>query len=170
MAESLPTFDTVVVGAGVAGVSAVAAMRGAGFDGSIVMVGDEPELPYRRPTVSKELVRGAKTPDQVRIKPESWYADNGIELRTGCPVTRADLRHRQVTLADGSTLGFERLLLATGGRARNPWWSGPAGRLRTLRNVADAEMLVATTSERQGRVIDHDPSASMEKKKQEGYF
>ncbi len=140
MAESMSRreFGCVIVGAGVAGVSAVAGMRAAGFEGSILMVGDEPQLPYRRPTVSKELFRGAKTPDQVRIKAESWYADNGVELRTGTRAIGVDLDGHAITLADGSSVGFGRLLLATGGRARNPW-SG--NRVRSLRDIADAEGL-----------------------------
>ena len=142
MAESLSgrEFGCVVVGTGVAGVSAAAGMRAAGFGGSVLMLGDEAQLPYRRPTVSKELFRGAKTPDQVRIKQESWYADNGIELRTGSRAVAVDLDDRRVTVDDGSTIGFGRLLLATGGRARNPW---PGRRVRTLRDIADAEGLMA---------------------------
>lgn len=142
MAESLDgrELGCVVVGTGVAGVSAVAGMRGAGFEGSVLMVGAEPQAPYRRPTVSKELFRGAKTPDQVRIKPERWYSENGVELRTGTRVTTLDLDARRAFLDDGATIGFDRLLLATGGRARNPW---PGRRVRTLRDIADAESLTA---------------------------
>lgn len=142
MAESVSVreSDVLVVGTGIAGVSAVAGMRGAGFEGSILMVGDEPQLPYRRPTVSKELFRGAKAPDQVRIKPESWYAQNGVALRTGARVTALDLDRRLAALDDDTTVGFDRLLIATGGRARNPW---PGHRVRTLRDIADAESLTA---------------------------
>ncbi len=133
-------YDKVVIGTGVAGVSAVAAMRAAGFDGSVLMVGDEAQLPYRRPTVSKELVRGAKTPDQVRIKQPDWYAQQDIELRTGVRATAVDHVARSVTLDDGSSVEYGELLLATGGRARDPW---PGDRVHTVRTVADAEGLVA---------------------------
>lgn len=140
-------FSIVVVGTGIAGVSAVAAMRAAGFDGSVLMVGDEPQLPYRRPTVSKELVRGAKTADQVRIKPESWYADHDVELLTGLRVTDLDPGNRCVGFEDGSTTGYTQLLLATGGRARNPW---PGERVHTLRTVADASQLTSAVAD-----VDH---------------
>ena len=132
-------MDVVVIGTGLAGVSAVAGMRAAGFEGTVLMVGEEAQLPYRRPTVSKELFRGAKSPDQVRIKQEGWYAEHGVELRTGTRVTRLDLDDRRVALDDGSSVLFGRLLLATGGRARNPWPG--RGRVRTLRDIADAEAL-----------------------------
>lgn len=133
-------YAVVVVGTGVTGVSAVAGMRAAGLEGPVLMVGDEPQPPYRRPTVSKELIRGAKTPDQVRIKQESWYAQQGVELRTGTRAVSVDVDRRQVELDDGSTVGYGQLLLATGGRARNPW---PGPRVRTLRDIADAEALLA---------------------------
>ncbi|MGZ8704722.1 MAG: NAD(P)/FAD-dependent oxidoreductase [Aeromicrobium sp.] len=123
---------TVVVGAGVAGVSAVAGMRSAGYDGEILLIGDEPELPYRRPPVSKEIIRGDKTPDQIRIKPETWYADNSVELLTGARVTAIDPVAAKVTLAEGPTVAFDQLLLATGGTARA---MGNAG--HTLRTLAD---------------------------------
>ena len=134
-------YAIVVVGTGVAGVSAVAAMRTAGLEGSVLMVGDEPQPPYRRPTVSKELIRGAKTPDQVRIKQASWYEQQAVELRTGTRVVSVDLDRRRVGLDDGSTVGYGRLLIATGGRARNPW---PGAKVRTLRGIADAEALVGS--------------------------
>jgi 3-phenylpropionate/trans-cinnamate dioxygenase ferredoxin reductase component len=143
LAGSLRQFDSVVVGTGIAAVSAVDAMRTAGHHGSVLMVGDEPELPYRRPTVSKELVRGAKRPDQVRIKPEAWYVENDVTLRTGVRVTSVDLDGRRVLLADGSSVNYGQLLLATGGRARSPW-SGP--RVVTLRGVADAARLTTALS------------------------
>lgn len=123
---------TVVVGAGIAGVSAVAGMRSAGYDGEILLIGDEPELPYRRPPVSKEIIRGDKTPDQIRIRPETWYADNAVELLTGARVTAIDPAAGKVTLAEGPTVAFDQLLLATGGTARA---MGDAG--HTLRTLAD---------------------------------
>lgn len=132
------THRTVVVGTGVAGVSAVAAMRAAGYDGSIHLVGDEPELPYRRPPVSKEIVRGEKGPDEIRIKKADWFVDQGVTLMTGRPVLAIDLGRRSVALDDGSDLGFDRLLLATGGRARSPW---DAAGVRTLRTLADVPRL-----------------------------
>jgi NADPH-dependent 2,4-dienoyl-CoA reductase/sulfur reductase-like enzyme len=126
---------TVVVGAGIAGVSAAGALRAAGRQGEIVLIGDEPELPYRRPPVSKEIVRGEKTTDEIRIKKAEWFADQQIDLRTGTTVT--SIGDGAVHL-DDEELAYDQLLLATGGRARNPW---DAMGIRTLRSVADVPHL-----------------------------
>ncbi|MDQ3155151.1 MAG: FAD-dependent oxidoreductase [Actinomycetota bacterium] len=133
----------VVVGAGIAGVSAAAGMRAAGFDGEILLIGDEAELPYRRPPVSKEIIRGDKTPDQIRIKPATWYADNAVELVTGAHVTAIDPVAGKVVLADGSPIAFDQLLLATGGTARAlPSSDGATvSGVRTLRTLADVPKL-----------------------------
>lgn len=133
----------VIIGAGIAGVSAAVGMRAAGWDGEIVLLGDEPELPYRRPPVSKEIIRGDKTADQIRIKPEAWYVDNNVELRTGVTVVRIDTLGSKIALAEGPPITFDRLLLATGGTARalvNPDGSSAAG-VRTLRTLADVPRL-----------------------------
>jgi NADPH-dependent 2,4-dienoyl-CoA reductase/sulfur reductase-like enzyme len=131
---------TVIVGAGVAGVSAAAAMRRSGYEGDIDLLGDEPELPYRRPPVSKEIVRGEKTPDEIRIKKPEWYEQQAINLRTGVSVDSIDTDAHVVRLADGDEVGYDQLLLATGGRARSPW---SASGIRTLRSLADAPRLQA---------------------------
>jgi len=129
----------VVVGAGIAGVSAAAGMRAAGFDGEIVMVGDEAGLPYRRPPVSKEILRGDKTLDQVRIKPQTWYDGQRIALLTGTRASRIEPEAREVHLDDGGLLRYDRLVIATGGRARG---IGPSSsRVRTLRGAADVPVL-----------------------------
>ncbi|WP_332643996.1 NAD(P)/FAD-dependent oxidoreductase [Aeromicrobium sp.] len=126
---------TVIVGAGIAGVSAAGALRASGREGEIVLIGDEPELPYRRPPVSKEIVRGEKTTDEIRIKKAEWFAGQQITLRTGTTVT--SIGDGAVHL-DAEELAYDQLLLATGGRARNPW---NAMGIRTLRSVADVPRL-----------------------------
>ncbi|MBO4205748.1 NAD(P)/FAD-dependent oxidoreductase [Micromonospora echinofusca] len=131
----------VVVGAGIAGVSAVTGMRAAGFAGEIVLVGAEEGLPYRRPPLSKELLRGEKTLDQLAIRPAGWYADQQVELLPGTPAAAVDPAARQVTLADGRTLAYDRLVLATGGRARRIGPDSP--RIHTLRAATDVPDLHA---------------------------
>ena len=133
----------VVVGTGIAGVSAAAGMRSAGFDGEILLIGNEPELPYRRPPVSKEIIRGDKTADQIRIKPETWYEQQAIGLRLETPVVALDAEARTVRLTGGETISFDRLLLATGGTARTlPSPDGAtASGVRTLRTLADVPRL-----------------------------
>ena len=129
---------TVIVGAGIAGVSAAAAMRRSGYEGDIDLLGEEPELPYRRPPVSKEIVRGEKTPDEIRIKKPEWYEQQSVNLRTGVTVASVDTDAHVVHLADGEEVPYDQLLLATGGRARSPW---SASGTRTLRSLADAPRL-----------------------------
>jgi NADPH-dependent 2,4-dienoyl-CoA reductase/sulfur reductase-like enzyme len=135
------TSRVVIIGAGIAGVSAAASLRAAGHAGPIDLVGAEPELPYRRPPVSKEIMRGDRSADDIRIKKADWYTAKDITLRTGAAVTRIDVDARAVALDDGQHLGFDQLLIATGGRARNPW-PGAAG-VRTLRDLADVPRLRA---------------------------
>jgi NADPH-dependent 2,4-dienoyl-CoA reductase/sulfur reductase-like enzyme len=113
-------------------------MRRSGHEGSIVLLGQEPELPYRRPPVSKEIVRGEKTPDEIRIRKSEWYAEQSIELRTGVTVASIDPAAHAAHIVDGEIVGYDQLLLATGGRARNPW---DATGIRTLRSLADVPRL-----------------------------
>lgn len=132
------THRTVIVGAGVAGVSAAAALRSSGYGGDIDLLGAEPELPYRRPPVSKEVIRGEKTPDEIRIKKPDWYAEQSINLRTGVTVASVDTGARAVRIAENEAILYDQLLLATGGRARSPW---TAPGIRTLRSLADVPRL-----------------------------
>lgn len=133
----------VIIGAGIAGVSAAAAMRRSGYEGDIVLLGEEPELPYRRPPVSKEIVRGEKTADEIRIKKPEWYEQQAVTLRTGVTAASVDTEAHVVRLADGEEVGYDQLLLATGGRARSPW---SASGIRTLRSLADAPRLQSQLS------------------------
>lgn len=132
----------VVVGAGIAGVSAAGAARQAGHEGEIVLIGDEPQLPYRRPPVSKEIVRGEKTPDEIRIRKPEWYEQQRIELRTGERVVSIDPATTSVLLESGDSIEYDRLLLATGGRARAVDGFAGAG-LRTLRDLSDVDDVAA---------------------------
>lgn len=139
-----PDAPVVVVGGGIAGVSAVVALRAEGYAGPLVLVSDEPHLPYRRPTVSKELVRGARTVEQVRVKPEQWYADREVDLRRGRAAVALDPAAGVVRLDSGEELAWSQLVLATGGRARTLPGVQPSPRIRTLRTAADTETLVAS--------------------------
>ncbi|HEY0358042.1 MAG TPA: FAD-dependent oxidoreductase [Mycobacteriales bacterium] len=124
----------VVVGTGVAGTTAAVTLRSQGYDGRLVLVGAEPEYPYRRPALTKEVLRGDRTTEQVRIKPESWYAEQQIELLTGTTVTDLDVAQRTVTV-DGARLGWDAVVLATGGRPRTLPRSEGAHVLRTAADV-----------------------------------
>ncbi len=131
----------VIVGGGVTGASAASTLRGEGFDGEILLVGDEPDLPYERPPLSKEWL--ARTEPPLVVYPEDWYADNAVELLTGTRVTALDRSEREVTLSGGATLGFDALLIATGGQARRlPGLSDVCeDRVHHLRTRADSDAL-----------------------------
>lgn len=134
----------VVVGTGVAGTTAAATLRVEGYDGRVVLVGGEPHAPYRRPALSKEVLRGDKTAEQVRIKPEQWFADNTVELVTGTTVTDVDAGAGTIALSDGSRLAYDALLLATGGRPRTlPATAGlgPEDGVHVLRSAHDVTAL-----------------------------
>jgi 3-phenylpropionate/trans-cinnamate dioxygenase ferredoxin reductase component len=106
-----------IVGASLTGATAAATLREEGFEGRLVLIGDEPERPYERPPLSKEFLRGeAEAPPYVH--PESFYADNEIELITSTAVSEVDLGARRLSLDGAEPLAFERLLLATGAEPR----------------------------------------------------
>jgi 3-phenylpropionate/trans-cinnamate dioxygenase ferredoxin reductase subunit len=131
----------VIVGAGLAGAKAVETLRGEGFDGRVVLLGDEPERPYERPPLSKEYLRG-ETDDAPYVHDASFYAEHDVELRTGTEVEAIDPHASTVTLAGGEALRFDRLLLATGARPRPlPVAGGDHDRVVTLRTLADSRAL-----------------------------
>ncbi len=132
----------VVVGAGLAGAKAVEALRDKDFDGRIVLVGEEHQLPYERPPLSKEFLAGKKTLDDFTVKPPSWYREHESDLRLGDRVASVDPSGHSVTLSDGSSLGYDKLLLATGSRSRRlPIPGADAPRVHYLRTVEDASAL-----------------------------
>jgi NADPH-dependent 2,4-dienoyl-CoA reductase/sulfur reductase-like enzyme len=108
----------VVVGAGIAGISAVEHLRAQGYDGRLTVIGAEDELPYDRPPLSKELLLGQRGPDDIRLRPAAWYDDNDVRLRLGVPVRALVPGAAGVTLADGGVERADLVLLATGGRPR----------------------------------------------------
>ncbi len=108
----------IIVGASLTGANAAAQLRKDGFEGRIVLIGDEPHRPYERPPLSKEYLRGDPGADIPFVHGPAFYDDGAIELRTATTVTAIDPGVREVVLGDGSRLGYERLLLATGVAAR----------------------------------------------------
>ena len=129
----------VVIGGGVASATAVAGLRAAGFDGRITLVSAENAVPYERPPLSKEFLRGADG-GGTAVPDAAWYAEQQIELRLGVRATRLDLATRTVALSDGSAIGYDQLLLATGVRPRVlPDLAGDG--VCYLRTIADAAAL-----------------------------
>jgi NADPH-dependent 2,4-dienoyl-CoA reductase/sulfur reductase-like enzyme len=137
-----PLARVVIVGAGLAGVTACARLRELGYSGRLTLLGAELELPYDRPPLSKDLLLRKQSSEDVRLRSESWYADNDIELRLGTQVTDILPDEGRVRLADGGTEPADAVLLATGGRPRAlavPGAEHPA--LHTLRTLGDGVSL-----------------------------
>jgi len=109
----------VIVGAGQAGAHAAVAMRDAGFAGRIVLIGDEPHHPYERPPLSKEFLTADAEPPATWFHAADRYAERDIEFLLALPVAAIDPAAHRVTLGNGQTLPYDRLLLTTGSRARH---------------------------------------------------
>jgi 3-phenylpropionate/trans-cinnamate dioxygenase ferredoxin reductase component len=130
----------VIIGAGQCGASAAAALRSAGFDGDVILVGEEPDPPYERPPLSKGYLMGSDEAGALTIKPDGWYAGNEVELLLDTRAERILSLDRRVELSDGRRLPYDRLLIATGGRPRRiAAFRGE--RVRYLRTRADADRL-----------------------------
>jgi 3-phenylpropionate/trans-cinnamate dioxygenase ferredoxin reductase component len=134
--------SVVVVGAGIAGVRVVQALRRGGFPGAVTLVGAEPALPYDRPPLSKGFLAGTTPPEGITLLTADQAAELGVTLRLGVPAVRLEPAERIVELADGELVPFDTLVLATGGRARpSPW--RPASGVHVLRTLDDAFALRA---------------------------
>jgi 3-phenylpropionate/trans-cinnamate dioxygenase ferredoxin reductase subunit len=125
----------VVIGAGLAGSRCAETLRAEGFEGRIVVFGDETHAPYERPALSKELLAGAR--ESVELRPETFWRECGIELRLGQRVESVDLLGRTV-----AGIPWEALVIATGARARRLPGEQPAG-VHVLRTRSDADALRA---------------------------
>lgn len=132
----------VIVGAGTAGVRAAGALRAAGFDNRVILVGQEHDLPYERPALSKQFLTSDQPRESTLCRQPAWYAQQHIELHRGQPVTAVDRACRVALLADGTRLRYDRLLLATGSSARPLRVPGAdLGGVYQLRTLPDAERL-----------------------------
>ncbi len=108
----------VIVGAGLAGAKAAEALRKEGYDGRIVLLGDESHPPYLRPPLSKDYLRGETPPDKLLVHPEAWYDEQRVELQRSTAVEAIDPATHDVVLPGGRRLAFDRLLIATGATPR----------------------------------------------------
>ncbi|MGW6422345.1 NAD(P)/FAD-dependent oxidoreductase [Nocardia sp. NPDC055053] len=131
--------QVVIVGSGIAGVSAARTLRTEGFAGSIVLAGAERAEPYRRPMVSKELLSGAVGAERARLEQPAFWADMSIELRTAAIATRVDADAARVEFEDGSAVAYDAVVLATGGRAKRLDHLVPGA--YTVRQLADVDAL-----------------------------
>ena len=133
----------VIVGGGACGFAAVEMLRREQYQGSIVMLSNDDAPPVDRPNLSKDYLAGNAPEDWVPLRPDSFYSENGIDLRLEANVAGIDPRSREVALADGSKLPYDRLLLATGAepvRLSIPGADQP--HVRTLRSLADCRAII----------------------------
>ena len=130
----------IVVGAGHAGGQAAASLRQEGYDGDIVIVGDEPHIPYQRPPLSKQYLAGEHGLERVYLRPEKFYADRNIAIRSGVRVEAIDRSAQTVATSGGETLAYDKLLLATGSRPRRLHIEGgDLDGIHYLRTIADVD-------------------------------
>ena len=142
MGEAAVT-GVVIIGSGQAGVECAAALRHHGFAGSVTIVGDEPDLPYQRPPLSKEFLK-SPTDSSLPLRGEAFYGQNDIALRLGESVTRIDRDAKQVVLSSGERLAYNHLVIATGARNRSPQVPGvETGSVLELRTLAHARAMTA---------------------------
>ncbi|MCW2613705.1 MAG: hypothetical protein JWN08_699 [Frankiales bacterium] len=133
----------VIVGGGVGGGTAALALRAEGFEGRVVVVCEEPRAPYSKPPLSKGVLRGEEDASRTALRPQKWFDDRKIELITGVAATELDTDGHKVALSDGTQLGYDKLLLATGGRPRQLPGTSHLPGVFTLRTVEDSQAISA---------------------------
>jgi 3-phenylpropionate/trans-cinnamate dioxygenase ferredoxin reductase subunit len=148
-----PTF--VIIGASLTGGTAAATLRQDGFDGHVILIGKEPHLPYERPPLSKQYLRGEVPFERAWVRPSGFYEANDIDTRFGDAATHVDPVERKVELASGRSVRYDKLLIATGVRNRRPPIPGlDLQNVFDLRSVDDADALrTAIVSGRKAAVI-----------------
>jgi len=148
-AAAKPAADTVperivIIGGGAAGFAAAERLRREGYAGSLTLLSADDDAPYDRPNLSKDYLAGTASEEWIPLRPEDFYAENGIDLRLGTTVAAIDPAGRRVVLAGGGELPFDRLLLATGAEPVRPPIPGADGpQVHTLRSLRDSRALIA---------------------------
>jgi 3-phenylpropionate/trans-cinnamate dioxygenase ferredoxin reductase component len=152
--ESCMTDPLVVVGAGQAAAQLIASLAHDGGLGTVVLLGDEPHLPYQRPPLSKKFLAGEITLDRLFVKPQAFYDQAGVELRLGVRAERIDRGAKAVELADGSRLAYATLVLATGSQPRRlPLPGAELDGVLYLRTVADVTAIRSRFAPGQSLVV-----------------
>ena len=138
------------MGGGVASAAAIQGLRERGFEGRIVLVGEETDVPYERPPLSKEYLRGEQGRDELPVHTEDWYREQDVELRLGVRATALDPSGPTVIVEGGERLEADAVLLATGGRPRR-MPGKPSDRVLYLRRIGDADRIREVI--RSGRLV-----------------
>lgn len=148
----MPT--TAIVGAGHAAGQLAASLRQEGYDGEIVIIGDELHVPYQRPPLSKAYLAGDQGLEKVYLRPAKFYEDKNIDLRLGEAVTAIDTSAQTLTTDEGATLAWDDLVLATGGRPRKLSIDGSdLGGIHYLRSISDVDGIRAEMASGRNLVI-----------------
>ncbi|MFW2850819.1 NAD(P)/FAD-dependent oxidoreductase [Sphingomonas sp. TX0543] len=136
-------FDVLIVGGGHGGAQAAVALRQRKFAGTIAIVGDEPELPYERPPLSKDYLSREKEFERILIRPATFWAEKQVEMLLGHRVASVDPAAHRVTAADGMAIGYGTLIWATGGSPRRLTCDGHAlAGVHAVRTRADVDRLM----------------------------
>jgi len=144
----------VVVGGGLAGAKAAETLRSEGFDGRVVLIAEEPERPYERPPLSKDVLIGGKERDVIYVHDAGWYGEHDVELRTGTRAVSLDPAAHEVELAGGERLGYRALLLTTGAAPRRlPLPGADLDGVHYLRTAADSDALKASLASGDHNVV-----------------
>ncbi|MEU8150667.1 FAD-dependent oxidoreductase [Nonomuraea sp. NPDC048901] len=134
----------LIAGAGLAGAKAAQTLREEGFQGRIVLVGEESERPYERPPLSKGYLLGRTEREEIYVHPQPWYGEHDVDLLLDTAVTGIDPAEHEVRLSDGSRIGYTKLLLATGSSPRQlPISGADLDGVLYLRRVEDSDRLKA---------------------------
>ncbi|MCX8475603.1 MAG: FAD-dependent oxidoreductase [Sphingomonas sp.] len=141
-------YDVLIVGAGHAGAQAAIALRQNKFAGSIALLGDEPELPYERPPLSKEYLAGDKPFERLLIRNAAFWEERDVALLPGRSVVRVDPTAHSITTAEGEGIGYGTLIWATGGKPRRLACAGSdLTGVHTVRTRADVDRMIAELPE-----------------------
>jgi NADPH-dependent 2,4-dienoyl-CoA reductase/sulfur reductase-like enzyme len=138
----MPPGTVLIVGAGLAGTRAAETLRADGFEGRVIVAGDEKTAPYERPALSKEYLAGAKRERELLLRRAGFWRDTGIDLRLGQRVDSVDAVRGTAVLSSGEELAWDALVIATGARPRGLPFPAPRG-VHSLRTLADARTLRA---------------------------
>jgi NADPH-dependent 2,4-dienoyl-CoA reductase/sulfur reductase-like enzyme/nitrite reductase/ring-hydroxylating ferredoxin subunit len=144
----------VIIGGGAAGFAAAEMLRRQRFDGSIIMLSEDSAPPVDRPNLSKDYLAGTAPEEWVPLRDDAFYADQHIDLRLNCQVTALDARSREVSIANGERISYDRLLLATGAepiRLSLPGMELP--HVFTLRTLADCRAIIAQAAKTRMAVV-----------------
>jgi len=139
--------DVLIVGAGHAGAQAAVALRQQGYDGTITMIGEEPDYPYERPPLSKDYFAGAKNYDRLLIRQPAFWGERGVAMRLGERVVAVDATAHRATTAAGSDYHYGKLIWATGGSPRLlPLPGNDLAGVQGVRTRADADTMKAAAA------------------------